>query len=238
MKTSIKPDDATGLGTRSAHLLGARFRWNKIPVALLSTGIISLVGIIIGVNWMPPFSSRFVLYEGMNSVGRPATADQLRAIEVMLGTELPIEYRQFLLEVNGIECDPSSLLAFSPYDRGYKVSMWRLLEGLYSVDQLVPKDTQSLEAKTADYFKKRVPDRFLIIGHGPYWDVVCISLSGNDRGAVYYWDDPRGTDEELIESGENPETERFLFPAGRDFREFWNSLHPPNRDEDGRVIAD
>jgi hypothetical protein len=113
-----------------------------------------------------------------------------------------------------------------------------MLEGLYSIDQLVPTGSQLLELKTLDYFNRRVPGRFLVIGYGAYWDLICISLSGPDRGTVYYWEDPRGTDEELSETGENCVTERFLFPAGKTFREFWNSLYPPKRDEEGRVIAD
>jgi hypothetical protein len=112
------------------------------------------------------------------------------------------------------------------------------LEGLYSLDQLDPKSAHVFELKAKDCFKKRVPSRFLIIGYGAYWDLLCISLSDHDRGTVYYWDDPRGTDEELIESGEDFVTERFLFPVGKDFRNFWNSLYPPKRDMEGRVIAD
>jgi len=179
----------------------------------------------------------YVLHDGMSHVGLPATEDELRAVEANLGRELPAEYRQFLREVNGVECG-EPLSAFRPCDRRQKNRIFRGLEGLYSVNQLVPNADQLLELKTADYFKKRVPRRFLAIGYCHYWDLVCISLGASDRGTVYYWDDPRGDDEELIASNEKLQTERFLFPAGKNFREFWNSLFPPNRDAEGRVTAE
>jgi hypothetical protein len=147
-------------------------------------------------------------------------------LERKLGVALPEQYRRFLLRHNG----------GSPVPAGFRIKN----EGAPYADSEVDAFLAVHEGKIAsfeDFFdtykveEKRMPDRLVPIAYDPFGNVVCISVEGPDRGAVYFWDHEHEPD--------GPESDDSnVHPVADSFDEFLSSLRdekPPGRTPKGGV---
>ena len=125
----------------------------------------------------------------------------LTALERKLGIELPEEYRRFLLLHNGGKPAPAG---FHYEDE----------TGQYT-DSQVDRFLSVHEGKLANFAddfitykvdEKRMPDRLVPIATDPGGNVVCISVAGRDRGAIYFWDHEHEMDAADEEEGEPGES--------------------------------
>ena len=121
----------------------------------------------------------------------PLSVDRLEAFERSLGTALPAPYRRHLSKHNGGYVDGARRLC--------------LLHHVFGVHD-GPAWAQFRDRAKA--YGGLVPSRLLPIADDPGGNLICLSLSGPDRGAVYFWDH---------ESGASPEQSLTLlapnFPA-------------------------
>jgi hypothetical protein len=169
---------------------------------------------------------------------------RLEEFESILSAKLPREYREFLLEWNGVhfrlgerttsavcptqpandhsECTPS-WDAWNPSRRRSIFDSISQIEALFGLPEskLIDDYTSLWQSNLLHGFRERVPARFLVIGQGIYSiTLVCMSLAGPDRGHIYDWATP-------IEPPQPDEDRNDLGSMGwiaPNFREFWHSV--------------
>lgn len=107
----------------------------------------------------------------------PLREADLRALEQRLGITLPLEYRNFLLQHNGGHPTPNvfSIAACPIDDQGVLTQMLSISDGEETLLNYV------------DMYADRIPPNLLPIGFDPGSNLICISVSGADRGNVYFW---------------------------------------------------
>jgi hypothetical protein len=114
------------------------------------------------------------------------TESDIQAFETHLNARLPEEYRQFLMQHNGGKPEPSV----------FRVD----IDGFPNEDRitcfLCLSDTE--HDSLSRYLKKyrdRIPVNLLPIALPLAVDLVCLSISGDDYGTVYFWDHNWESDE-------------------------------------------
>ena len=153
-----------------------------------------------------------VIYESERPVS-PATLDALeRAYEF----RFPEQYREFLLKHNGGRLEPSKfnyLEMRGPYTDS-------LVNWLFSV---YDGEANNFEwyLRTLKINRVRMPLNLIPIGSDPFGNIICISTSGKDVGAVYFWDHEKEQDPD----SHLPPTWDNVFLIARSFDEFLVSLH-------------
>jgi cell wall assembly regulator SMI1 len=120
----------------------------------------------------------------------PLTESELASVERELGVEFPRDYRRFLLEQNG----------------GRPVDDWMLDTPLsHSLGGVEPCDFFSL-GRSGEYDMSWMLDSYgvdwlaaglLPVAEDGGGNVICLSLRGDDYGAVYFWDHERGAHEDV-----------------------------------------
>lgn len=92
---------------------------------------------------------------------------------------------------------------------------------------LIPRDLHAASsasgtdlARVSAQYHDRIPADLLPVAHAEGGNLVCLSLGGHDRRAVYFWDH-----EEEAEEGEPP-ARRNLHRIADSFRDFAASLRP------------
>jgi cell wall assembly regulator SMI1 len=145
--------------------------------------------------------------------------EDLTAVERQLGITLPSDYRRFLLTHNGGHPEPDTfpLSSFTEGDFGVLNRFLGIREGEY--DDLVNYYTK--------VFRDRVPRNLLPIANDPGGNLICLSVSGPDRGKVYWW-----FHEEEADEGEPP-TYRNIYFVADSFNDLLKSLTEFLEDESG-----
>ncbi len=137
--------------------------------------------------------------------GPPLDEKELRLFERTQGLALPDAYRAFLLATNGgrPERDLFSLdgLTGNPFGRIH------FFFGLKD-----PVESCNLDWNLA-VFRGRIPADLLPIATTEGADKICLSVSDDRSGAVFYWD------------GHAREGDRNLYFLARDFSSFISTLH-------------
>jgi len=146
---------------------------------------------------------------------KPAlTASDLDDLERRLSIKLPDDYRQFLIRQNGGR-PVSPVFTFVESSRGPTDSSvaWFLSvhQGKYSNFE---KDFRNFKV-----VQRRMPDNLVPIAHDPFGNEICMSFSGDDRGAIYFWDHESEADE-----GEEP-TYNNCYLIAKSLTEFLDGLH-------------
>jgi hypothetical protein len=112
----------------------------------------------------------------------PADESVIAALENEIGGSLPPEYRSFLLACNGGKPTPD----------GFRLPR----EGTYS-DSLVNWFYAAMPGSPIDLGKKwrlfrgRMPPGLRTIANDPFGNQICIGVSGEARGKIYFWDHER-----------------------------------------------
>jgi hypothetical protein len=160
--------------------------------------------------------------------GPPVTEDDIRQFERELGQELPADYGEFLIAVNGGYAS-SSHCVFTLRRPGRQDES--VLNSLYSLN--APAD--DLAAAQRHYNPDAaLPEGLLDIGYDGMGGRIVLSLVGPHRGQVWYPDteDPRPT-------GSNPRVEWFdrrdVWKLADSFAAFMAGLRP--LDDGGATTA-
>jgi len=131
----------------------------------------------------------------------PTSEERIAAFEEELGRPLPPQHRQFLLLYNGGRLKND---VFDIPDQGDDLANF-----FYGIDVGGYHDL----ATKMDVFKDRIPNYLLPIANDPGGNQICISLSPDDCGKVYFWDHEK----EL-------EPDQTVIPLADSFDEFIDSL--------------
>lgn len=149
--------------------------------------------------------------------GPRITEDDVRRFEREFGHELPADYRQFLLDVNGGQAPDSHSVFRIRKDE-------TILNNLFSLNAL--DDASDLATAQKHYSDDtRLPEGHLEIGYDSFGSRIIIPLAGPHRGEVWYRDieNPRP-------EGSNPRVEWFdrrdVAKIADSFREFIEGLKP------------
>lgn len=106
----------------------------------------------------------------------PISSEILDQLEIELGLPLPVEYRRFLLLHNGGRPAPN---VFQTKNGSLEMVDWFL--GLHEGEH------DSLR-KYVNCYKSRLPSGLLPIAHDAGGNLICISVSTENKGWIYFWD--------------------------------------------------
>lgn len=131
----------------------------------------------------------------------PLSASELADVEELIGTTLPDTYRAFLL------CYGASafrrLVQFRsivPLPPHISRNGTDYIDALYGMEP----ETYNLK-KSIRIFKGRMPGSVIPIGSNGGGNQICLGVSGEERGKVFYWDRHNEFDEEeYLEDHEPP----------------------------------
>lgn len=115
-----------------------------------------------------------------SSAGLDDTA--IASMEKELGFALPADYRTFLSQYNGGRPVPECF-TFLDEDGPYNDSLvdWFLSVGVDDPSDFFDYYSMYVEGE-------RVPPNMLPIAHDPFGNLILLSRSGDDAGAIYFWD--------------------------------------------------
>jgi len=119
----------------------------------------------------------------------PLDEKQIADLERKIGYGLPEEYRAFLKKHNG------------GYAEGENAFRYKHERGPYTdsrINHLFPVTNEfgSLAEQYLRFSREgRIPKKLLPFANDAFGNLICISLAGKDRGAVYFWDHENEPDE-------------------------------------------
>ncbi len=159
----------------------------------------------------------FEAYEVLKSK-RPLLED-IKQFENQISYSLPDDYIDFLLDYAGFALAYTFASFYRPeeLDQVY-------VEVFYG---FLPGDSYDL-IYTYDVYKDRMPNDLIPIARDSGGGEICLSVNGDNKGAVYYWD--RYFEEELEEGEEAGYSNLFLI--ARNFEDFINSLEKDDEDSE------
>lgn len=124
----------------------------------------------------------------------PLTSATLKDVEDRLGFELPDDYRNFLLKHNGGQPQPS--VFHFKYESGrYADSCIDWFLAVYHGEH----DNFETYYEMYKGERMRLPPELVPIAHDPGGNLICISVIGFRKGAVFFWDH-----EKEVGDGESP----------------------------------
>ncbi len=136
----------------------------------------------------------------------PATTEEaVRNFEQLIGEQLPIDYRNFLLAANGGQ----------PVNGDFVAGEWggTLVHCFYGLS--TGYDAYNLDWSRSA-FSEELPEAVTPIACDPGGYIVCLGVQGSVKGKVYFWD-----------RGEKLDTLIALAPS---FEEFIDELQPPRQE--------
>jgi hypothetical protein len=122
--------------------------------------------------------------------GRKLSLSDIDNLEKVIGYELPSDYKRFLLKYNGGNpkqgcCDIHGTgEAYIGEFIGVNCFYW--IDGPKSERQKI-KELYDIEWNYSVY-RGRIPNNFLPISSDEGDNQICLSLYGEDRGSIWYWD--------------------------------------------------
>ncbi len=161
-----------------------------------------------------PLGSRFV----------PMSEGELRAIEHEVGATLPSAYRAFAQRygasmTNGLTMF-SSIVHLPEY---ITKDGWALFGSFFGASSEEYDGANSL-AWNVENYRDRIPAWLLPIGDDDGSDVICLAVSGRNRGKVFFWDARQEMGEqEKIELGA-PDRHKNIYLVADSFDEFLHRL--------------
>lgn len=104
------------------------------------------------------------------------------ALENKLGITLPKDYRDFIFHYNGGQPE-SCVFNYKGVDGFESQSVINWFHAIYDGEE------NNFESTYLFYTENgRIPQNIAPIASDPGDNMICMSLSGNDRGMIYFWD--------------------------------------------------
>lgn len=120
------------------------------------------------------------MLEMMSECGRSLSEEDIGSVERQLGLKLPTHYRDFLMQYNGGRPTPRAYpiegLANNPFG---------VVQVFFGFD--LDEETSNL-TWIYECFQGRISANLLPIACDDGGNLICLSLWGDDAGAVVYWD--------------------------------------------------
>jgi hypothetical protein len=113
-----------------------------------------------------------------DSLGAPLSDSEVSTLEGQLRVSLPLDYAAFLQEHNG----------GSPYPNVFPITGFDMdNQGILTYFFGVKSGAATDLVDSAQVFHNRVPPELLPIATDVFGNLVCLAVSGPDRGKVYFW---------------------------------------------------
>jgi hypothetical protein len=116
----------------------------------------------------------------IDQCGRPLSPQDIERLEDMVGVELPVDYKAFLRRYNGGVPKPAAFPI-----QGFENNPYGVVQVLFRVDG-------DIESSNLDWnyeaMNSRIPSSFFPVGCDGSGDLICLSLYGDDSGAIFFWD--------------------------------------------------
>jgi hypothetical protein len=119
----------------------------------------------------------------------PAPQDQLHAFEGELGKKLPADYRRFLVACNG------GYIGGRLWFQGRTPEGKKADVGVHHIGGFRRQSHFSLLWARKCY-EGRIPKPLLWIMDDPFGNAICLGVTGQHRGKVYFWDHENEPDEQ------------------------------------------
>jgi hypothetical protein len=139
--------------------------------------------------------------------GRPASDDSISSLERSRSIEVPPVYRAFLLEGDGARFRQHNEIE-GTWHGGVRE--------LFSIEDPCASDRRLKQA--LNVYHDRIPTEFLAIGDDLAGNLICIGVSGDCAGELFFWDH-----EMEAEEGDPPTMENMERLAGS-FSEFLGKI--------------
>jgi len=139
---------------------------------------------------------------------------RLEQFEAVLGTTLPDDYRQFLIQHNGGKPTPSVFTISVDEGDAMLHQVYGLHEG--SLHTRLDRAYQT--------YRDRMPRSLIPIADDPGGNAVCLGIHGNERGKIYFWDHEMEADEDEEPTFEN------VYLVAESFMVFLQSLKDLSKD--------
>lgn len=111
----------------------------------------------------------------------PAPEDDVAGLEKRVGHSLPADYRQFLIDCNG------GYLGGSLWFQGNNPDGEEVGAGIHHIAGFREESHFSI-TDALDTYEGRIPDDLLYIHDDPGGNAICIGLTGERKGKIYFWD--------------------------------------------------
>ena len=135
--------------------------------------------------------------------------EAIELFERFLDRKFPKDYREFLMEYNGGRPIPN---CFRSVD-GEECSLVHFFQKINS------KHTYDDLLSNIRIHEDRMPSDFISIASDPFGNEICIVISGQDFGKIYFWDH-----EDEVGDGEPPTMDNMTLIA-QNFKSFIESLY-------------
>jgi hypothetical protein len=112
---------------------------------------------------------------------RPVREADVARFEHEIGTKLPEDYRAFLLKCNG------GSVGGELWFQGPTVEGKAADAGVHGIGNLHAEDSMSLQV-CREVYEGRIPNGTLWIMDDPFGNAICLGLTGQQSGYVYFWD--------------------------------------------------
>jgi hypothetical protein len=122
----------------------------------------------------------------------PVSAEMLAMLEASVGTSLPDDYRQFLIRCNGGYIG-GALWFSGPTPAGEAADA-----GVHHIGGLRDDANYSL-AWHQDCYAGRIPRALMWIMDDPFGNAICLGISQETRGRIYFWDHEAEPDKALCD---------------------------------------
>ena len=150
----------------------------------------------------------------------PAHESDLASFESAIGCRLPEDYREFLIACNGGYIG-GRLWFFGPTPNGGKADA-----GIHHIGGFRTESHFSLLRSRKCYqgVELRIPRELLWVMDDPFGNAICIGLTGEYRGKMYFWDHECEPDSEEWNGSTN--TAENVTLLANSFTEFIAGLEP------------
>jgi len=130
------------------------------------------------------------MLQSISDQGRKISKEDIAYLEGEIGHKFPSEYMRFLLDYNGGMPQPDCHDVQNT--EGTNIGSFVGIHVFYSIAGVEAKSSDQEDDYTIEWsystYQGRIPENFLPIGEDAGGNQICLSLNGEDRGSVWYWD--------------------------------------------------
>lgn len=173
---------------------------------------------------MNKYKQNIKLLEGYyirNQKPKLDSSEYIKNLENEIGNDLPANYLDFLLNYGGFAFTD----VIYPLLESNEVDDEQVLSVCFGI---LPGDSYDL-IRNYHTFKDRIPPNFLPIACDRMGNLVCLSINGEDREYIYFWQHDA---EEIVDDSEKIGYPEDVYLVAQSFDEFISSLEKLEDDDE------
>lgn len=157
----------------------------------------------------------------------PVPEEELQAIEAKCGAKLPDDYREFLATYGSATFSRLvSIRSAGPLPSALSDDGLLPFDAFYGTERLADRCPSVLSC--IDNFHGDIPDGLLPVANGWQDDQICLGMSGEQRGRVFYYDSQSMDDGDDDEAGAQFPFTHYIADS---FTDLLNRMEPSKGDD-------